>query len=175
MDMNINLFFVIISIILAMIFILFKPLNIKTQNFEETPLLEMTSFILHELDTFGVTTIMSGSSALRYEDRYLVKNIDYTDNSKKYKANMLADDGLYKNNIVNLSGNIVYSRTDGLLFKTQKADYDRINNIATSTTDYVAFMGKSTLRGSFLKYDNKNNTIESKNINIVYQLKEEKL
>lgn len=145
------------------------------QNFDETPSLEITSFTLHELDTSGVTTIMKGNSALRYDDRYLVKNIDYTDNSKKYKANMIADDGIYKDDIVNLSGNIVYSRADGLLFKTQKAEYDKVRNIATSTTDYVAFMGRSTMKGSSLKYDNVNKTIESKNINIVYKLKEEKL
>ncbi|MBU4110355.1 LPS export ABC transporter periplasmic protein LptC, partial [bacterium] len=106
--MNINFFFVIISIALMMIFTLFKPLNIKTQNFEETPLLEVSSFTLHELNTLGITTIMKGNNALRYEDRYLVENIDYTDNSKKYKANMVADKGVYKDNIVNLSGNIIY-------------------------------------------------------------------
>lgn len=173
--MNINLFFVIISIALTMIFTLFKPLDIKTQNFAETPLLEASSFTLYELNTVGVTTIMKGNNALRYADRYLVQNIDYTDNSKKYKANMLADNGIYKDNIVNLSGNIVYNREDGLVFKTQKADYNKISKIATSTTDYIAFMGKSNMNGSFLKYDNINNTMESKNVNIIYQLKEEKL
>ncbi|MBU1927682.1 LPS export ABC transporter periplasmic protein LptC [bacterium] len=173
--MNINFFFVIISIALMMIFTLFKPLNIKTQNFEETPLLEVSSFTLHELNTLGIITVMKGNNAFRYEDRYLVENIDYTDNSKKYKANMIADKGVYKDDIVNLSGNIIYSREDGLIFKTQKADYDKVNKIATSTTDYIAYMGKSNMKGSFLKYDNENKKIESKNVNIIYQLKEEKL
>jgi LPS export ABC transporter protein LptC len=173
--MNINIFFVIISIALTMIFTLFKPLNIKTQSFTETPLLEVTSFTLHELNTFGITTIMKGNSALRYEDRYLVHNIDYTDNSKKDKANMLADNGIYKANVVHLSGNIIYSREDGLVFKTQEAEYNKVTKIATSPTDYIAFMGKNRMTGSSLKYDSQNKKIESKNINITYQLKEEKL
>jgi len=173
--MNINFFFVIIAIGLTVIFTFFKPLNIKTQNFEETPLLEVTSFTLHELNTVGIATIMKGNNALRYEDRYLVKNIDYTDNSKKYKANMVADDGIYKDNMVHLQGNIIYNREDGLVFKTQKADYDKVTQIATSPTDYVSFMGNNQMDGSSLKYDSVNKKMESQNVNITYQLKEEKL
>ncbi|MDD2789336.1 MAG: LPS export ABC transporter periplasmic protein LptC [Sulfurimonas sp.] len=173
--MNINGFFILIFIGLTMIFTLFKPLNIKTQDFVETPLLDIQTFTLYELDTVGITTLMHGESALRFDDRYVVAKIDYTDNAKKYRATMLADSGIYKDNIVNLSGNIVYNREDGLVFKTQKANYDRIAKVASSPTDYTAFMGKSSMKGTSLKYQSEDKKLESTKVNIVYQLKEEKL
>ncbi|MDD3059451.1 MAG: LPS export ABC transporter periplasmic protein LptC [Sulfurimonas sp.] len=173
--MNINGFFIVVLIGLTMIFTLFKPLNLKTQDFAETPSLDIKTFTLYEFDRVGITTLMHGESALRYDDRYVVEKIDYTDNAKKYRTTMLAENGIYKDNIVNLSGNIIYNREDGLVFKTQKADYDRIAKIVSSTTDYTAYMGKSSVKGSSLNYNAQEKKLESTRVQIVYQLKEEKL
>jgi len=153
------------------IFFLFKPMHIKKQKFEDVPLFELTSFTLHELNRAGLQTVMTGNSAIRYSDRYSVADIDYTDNSKEYIANMRAKHGLYKNEIIDLKDDVVYSREDGLTFETSRATYNKKTNIATADADYVSYQDKNVVHGSFVKYNNSLNRVESKNVTAVYKLK----
>ena len=137
------------------------------------PLFELKDFTMYELDRRGLNTIMLGSSATRYADRYTVKNIDYTDNEKEeYIANMKADNGIYKNDFVTLTGNVEYVRDDGLTFKTQKAIYNKKTSNVVSDVGYVAYMNESTVRGSYIKYNNEKNRIFSKNVTAKIQLQE---
>ncbi|MCX6076695.1 MAG: LPS export ABC transporter periplasmic protein LptC [Campylobacterales bacterium] len=169
---NINVFFLFITSSLMMIFFLFEPLNIREQNFIDVPLFEMSSFTLLEFDDKNLITLMTGNNAVRYSDRYKVANIDYTDNSKGYRANMKASDGLYQNEIIDLKGDVVYTREDGLIFKSQTADYNNITKIAHTNSDYVSYQGKNRVVGSSLTYNNVLKKIESKNIVANYQLEE---
>ena len=153
------------------IYFLFEPMNIKKQKFIDVPLFELTSFTLHELNRAGLQTIMSGNSAIRYSDRYSVVNIDYTDNSKEYIANMKAKNGLYKDEIVELEDDVVYSREDGFTFETSRVVYDKKTTIAVADADYVSYRDKNIVNGSFVKYNNSLNTIESKDVTVTYQLK----
>ena len=139
----------------------------------DVPLFELKDFTMYELDRSGLHTIMLGSSATRYADRYTVKNIDYTDNEKEeYIANMKADNGIYKNDFVTLTGNVEYVRDDGLTFKTQKAIYNKKTSNVVSDVGYVAYMNESTVRGSYIKYNNEKNRIFSKNVTAKIQLQE---
>ena len=170
--MNINFFFVGVIASLFLIFLVFKPLDIKKQNFNEIPVFELESFKLKELDDKGLTTVMNGTKGIRYTDRYIVYNIDYTDNTKKYLANMIADQGVYKGETIDLNGNILYNREDGISFSTQKAIYNKETNIVVSSTPYIAYLGKNKIVGSYVEYNNALDTIRSKNITINYKLKE---
>jgi len=155
-----------------MIFTLFKPLNLKEQSFVDVPVFELKFFTLHELDIFGLSTLMSGDSSIKYDDRQLVTNIDYTDNSREYIANMKADEGLYKDDVVLLKGNIVYIREDGLTFKTQKAVYDKKIEVIKTDTEFTSLRTNNKISGSSLKYYNDSQKIEAENVTIKYQLKE---
>ena len=174
-DMNINIFFSLISIGLLMIFLIFKPLDIKEQKFVDVPLFELSSFTLFELDRAGLTTVMKGNQAIRYSNRYEVKGIDYTDNSKKYLANMKATNGIYKNNIVDLYGDVNYAREDGLAFETQKATYNKKTKIAKVTTKYLSYKGKNRITGEHLIYNNLSNRAESTNVVAKYQIQEREI
>jgi len=147
-------------------------MNIKKQKFVDVPLFELTSFTLHELNRVGLETFMFGDSAIRYADRYSVVNIDYTDNSKEYIANMKARHGLYKDDIIELEKDVVYEREDGLTFQTSKVVYNKKTSIAIADTDYVSYRGENRVIGSYIKYDNSLNQVESKNVVATYQLKE---
>ncbi len=160
--------------VLVSIYVFFKPLNIKQQAFVDVPLFEIQDFTMYELDRSGLQTIMLGSEAVRYSNRYTIKNMDYTDNEKSYIANMKADDGIYKNDIVTLNGNIEYIRDDGLTFKTQKATYNRKNSNVISNVGYVAYLNDSIVKGSYIRYNNKKNKIFSKNVRAKIQLQESK-
>ncbi len=157
-----------------MIFIGFKPLDIKQKEFIDVPLFELEVFTLHELSKNGLVTLMKGNKAIRYSNRYNVSNINYTDNSKEFLANMRADKGLYrdKKEIIDLEGNVIYNREDGLVFESQEARYNKITSIATTTKDYVMYRDKDKVVGTSLIFDNANKKIKSKNVVANYQIKE---
>jgi LPS export ABC transporter protein LptC len=170
--MNINYFFIAASACLFMILFLFKPLEIKEQLFVDVPLFSISSFTMYEFDTKGLITLMNGDKATRYKDRYSVEKIDYTDSSKDYIANMKSDNGIYKNEIVYLDGNIVYVREDGLTFETQKATYNKKTSLAVADGDFVLYQEKNRVTGNALKYNSSSEKIESKNVTVKYNLKE---
>lgn len=155
-----------------MIYLLFQPLKIEKKEFIDVPLFELTTFTMYELDTIGLKTILLGSSSKRYSDRYTVDNIDYTDNSKKYIANMKADDGIYKNETVFLNGNVAYAREDGLTFESDKAQYDKKTKIISTDRDFIVYQGESVVIGSSAEYNNLTNKIKATNVKVNYKLKE---
>jgi len=157
-----------------MIFFIFKPLDIKQQIFDDIPLFEISSFTLYELNTESLITLMRGDKSVRYNNRYTVSNIDYTDNSKKYIANMRANNGIYKDTIVDLTGDVRYIREDGLVFETQKAIYDKKTNITYIENDFSSIGQDYKLDGRELKYNNILNTAIANRVTVTYQLKESK-
>ncbi len=155
-----------------MIYFLFEPMKLKESKLDEVAQFSLSSFTLYELDKIGLITLMKGSEAIRYEDRYIVKNIDYSDNSKEYIINIKAKNGLYKGDIVYLDGDVKFEREDGLNFFSQEVTYNKITDIAVSEVDYVSYMGLNQVRGSEIIHDNKNNTIKSKNVYAIYDMQE---
>ena len=157
-----------------MIFIGFKPLDIKQQKFVDVPLFQLEAFTLHELSQDGLVTIMKGSKAIRYSNRYKVFDIDYTDNSKDFIANMRADKGLYRDkaNIIDLTGNVIYNREDGLIFESQEASYNKKTSIAHTNKDYVIYKDKNRVIGTSLIFDNVLNKVKSKDVIAKYQIQE---
>ncbi len=136
------------------------------------PLFEFSTFINYEINKVGLDTIMIGTKAIRYADRYTVDDVNFTDNTKKYIANMKADTGVYKQDILTLKGNVVYTREDGLILETSKAIYNKTNSVTTIDNDYVLYKGNNKVIGSSAKYNGVLNTIESKNVTAKYQIKE---
>ncbi len=153
---------------------MFKPMDIKKQHFKDVPLFELSDFTMYELNPEGLTTILLGSTGTRYADRYTIKDMDYTDNSKKYIANMISDFGVYKNEIVKLTGHVVYVREDGLTFKSKKAMYNKKTADVISNTKYIAYLNDNIVIGNYIKYNNISKKIHSKNVIAKYQLKEGK-
>ncbi|MEA1891625.1 MAG: LPS export ABC transporter periplasmic protein LptC [Campylobacterota bacterium] len=172
--MSINIFFISIFTLLLIIFFGFKPLDIKPQEFLDVPVFQIKTFTLHELNKKGLITLMKGDEALRYTDRYRVKGLDYTDNSRKYIANMRADNGVYRDqeSTLDLDGNVLYNREDGLIFKTDEASYNKKTSIANTKSNYVLYRDTNIVTGNNLEYNNQLNKIKSKNIVAKYQLQE---
>ncbi|WP_373035365.1 LPS export ABC transporter periplasmic protein LptC [Sulfurimonas sp.] len=172
--MNINVFFVGISLALLMIFIGFKPLDIKQQEFVDIPLFQLEDFTLHELNEKGLITLMKGTKATRYANRYKVANMNYTDNSKEFVANMKSDDGVYKDKeeVIDLKGNVLYNREDGLIFESDEASYNKKTSIAKTNKNYVIYRDANRVVGTSLIYNNSLNRVKSKNVVAKYQIKE---
>jgi len=157
-----------------MIFIFFQPLKLKEQSFGDVPQLELEQFTMYEFTPYGLKTLMFGESGTKYDERFIVKKMDYTDKSQDYIANMKADDGLYKNELVTLSGHVMYSRSNGFVFNTEKLTYNKKTSEAISNVGYTAYMGDNIVRGSYIRYNNALNKVYSKQIDATYQLQESK-
>lgn len=155
-----------------MIYFLFKPMKLKEAKTEELAQFSLFSFTLYELDKIGLTTLMKGDEAIKYKNRYVVKNIDYSDNSKEYLVKMRAKNGLYKDEIIHLNGDVWFNRADGVNFFSQEVVYNTATGIAVSEVDYVSYMGLNQVQGSEIIYDNKNNNIKSKNVYAIYDMQE---
>lgn len=168
--MNINFLFSIILVGLLAIFFLFKPSEVKQKVFHDVPLFELNEFTLHELNKEGIITFMDGKSATRYSNRYTLKYVNYTDNSKEYIAHMKANEAEYKDHIVDLKGDVVYVREDGLTFKTQEVLYNKNTHIASANSPYKAFRGTSFIEGENLIYNNILDTLKSKKVFVQYKI-----
>jgi hypothetical protein len=147
-------------------------MNLKQQEFVDVPLFELSTFTIYEINKIGLDTMMIGTRAFRYTNRYSVDNINYTDNTQEYIANMKANNGVYKNDILTLRGDVVYTREDGLVMQTSKAIYNKKSSVTTIDNDYVSYRGSNRVIGSWAKYNNKLNKIASKNVIAKYQIKE---
>jgi len=172
LSININILFSVISSGLLMIFFLFKPLDVKKQSFNDVPLFEVGSFTIYEINTFGLDSVLIGTKGIRYTDRYDIDNVNFTDNTQKYIANIKANNGVYKNDIITLKNDVVYNREDGLSFFSDEAIYNKKSSILKTNHKYVAYSGKNKLVGSSLVYNNLKNITKSKNITATYQLSE---
>ena len=159
---------------LMMIFLFFKPLNLKQQIFVDVPIFEISTFTLYELDTSSVATVMSGDSAIRYANRYEVFNMDYTDNSKEYIASMHSRKGVYANDIVTLSEGVVYNREDGLSIETSEAIYDKNTNLTHVNKEFVLYRDGDRVTGSSLVYNNNSNIATAKDVRAKYNIQESK-
>ncbi len=155
-----------------MIYILFKPLDVKKHDFIDVPQFDLKNFTLYELDTQGLTTLMTGKESVKYSNRYEVKKIDYTDNSKEFIANMQADKGLYKDDIVDLEGDVTYSREDGLVFESDKIIYNKKTTVAISEKSFVMYRDSDVIHGSSLEFNNLKRQAKITEVIAKYQLEE---
>lgn len=157
-----------------MIYLFFKPITIEQRTFKETPLFEITAFIIHELNTQGLKSVLSGSSSKRFIDRYTIEDINYTDSSQKYLANMQAKSGIHKNDETILKGDVEYKREDGLIFKGEEAKYNKKLALLSTDKKYIIYKGQSNVVGETLLYNSSTNKVQSTKIKAIYQLKESK-
>lgn len=170
--MNINLFFLFLITGLSMIFFLFEPMQKIEKKTTEIPSLELNDFKLSELDRYGLLSIVNGKTGAKYSNRYIVTDLDYTDNSSELISNIKANTALYKGFVLDLQGDIKYFREDGLFFSTQKANYNKQTSIMISFTDYKSRQNEHTAEGSYLEYDSIKGITNSKDVTVNYKLRE---
>ncbi|WP_428737916.1 LPS export ABC transporter periplasmic protein LptC [Sulfurimonas sp.] len=163
----------VITVLLS-IFFLFQPHKVDQKILQDMPLLHIENFIMYELDPFGLKTLMLGSEAFRYKDRYTVDNINHTDHSQVHISNLRADYGIYKDNTLDLTGDVTLVRDDGLSYKTQKASFYKDKGVFVTDTNYTLSQGNNVIHGTYLDHNNFTGKIHSKNINAKYYINEDK-
>ena len=155
-----------------MIYLFFNPTKLPQFEKKETAQLELFNFSIYDLDVKGLRSVFSGLNGYKYENRYEVSDINYTDNTKEYTTNIHSDFGIYKDHIVNAKGNVVFARTDGLSFQTDEAFYDQNTGVFKTPSAYTLCRNNDKITGVKLVFDSKENRVLSKQISATYQIKD---
>lgn len=172
--MNINTLILAISLVLGAIYIFFKPFYIAQNNDRTTPQIELNDYLLFEFDTQHLAAIAFGKKAQRFTDRDVLYDFVFNNNVKGKISTLTADKGVQKEAIIDLFGEVLYADTDIIEFESEHAVYDKNREYAISDVPYTGYMGKSSVQGRWLSYDLKKDFIKSKNIYVIYNIKEEK-
>lgn len=79
-----------------------------------------------------------------------LKNLVYhTNNIEK----LVADKGVYKENVLYLDGNVFLHEKEGFSYTTEHAKYNQKTEILEITSEFEAKMGKNIISGKLLHYD----------------------
>ena len=172
--MNVVTFYLLVGAVLGSVFLFFKPMKVDLAEPGELAQIELDRFTVHEVTTSGVKTILAGSHALRFTDRYEVSDLNLTDRSENHTENMRADRGIYREPMISLRDDVQYKRDDGIGFTTQNVDYNRTSGEMTAAGPFVFWQAKDRLEGRDLLYNTKSGQIAAKAITGNYYLKDTK-
>jgi hypothetical protein len=170
--MNVVPFYLAVAALLASIYLFFKPLHVEIDAPEELAQIELNGFTIYEVSPRAVKTILAGERAQRFEDRYVVVDINLTDRSHGYRDNMQAHEGVYRNGIVTLDEDVLFHRNDGSWFTTQHALYDQNRSIVRTYGSFIFWRGTDYLEGQDLFYDIRNEVARAKKVRGIYEIKE---
>jgi len=167
MGINANYFFVLVLFILLAIYVAFKPMKIDDalSTGQEVAEMELNKFTLYSLDETGLQNIMIGDKGFQYKDRLEVKDINYTDSSKRLLNSTQADNGIYDNiNLITLEGNVRYHREDGVRFFADKALMHEKEEIIDVVGPFTLYRGQDKVVGLDLFYDTKNGISHARDV-----------
>jgi len=170
--MNINGFFVLLALLLAGIFLFFKPVEFQRPDAKEIALLDLRAFTIYEMDQNGTVRTMHGLSGLRFKERYEINKITFVDGTGVRVKTLDADKGIYRDETLVLEGNVRFHRGEGTDALMQKATYDRASEVVRGEGPFELSQGANRITGNDLVYDMKNRRIEAGAIRADYDLQQ---
>ncbi len=171
--MNVTPFYLFIGIVLLSVFAFFKPQKVQIEVPKELAQIELGDFIVHEINPEGVKTIFVGSHARRFEDRYVVNDINLTDRTEGHVENMRADFGIYKDPLITLKDHIRFTRDDGLVFESDRAKYNLDRSAVHVPGKFVMWQKSDRVIGHDLEYNSKSGDIAARRVRAFYTIKEQ--
>jgi len=172
--MNVVTFYLLVAAVLASVFVFFKPLKVAVAKPEELAQIELDRFVIHEVTSDGVKTIMGGTHAQRFEDRYVVNDLNLTDRSEEHIENMHAQKGTYQEPMIYLHKDVRYTRDDGIRFESDDVEYNRTSGQMRANGPFVFWQSRDRLDGQDLFYNSISGDITAKSISGNYYLKDKK-
>jgi len=175
MAISANHFFIAIATVLAAILLFFKPTKFDEPLSQKVEIaeLELRNFTLYEVGLDGLKDIMVGKEGYRFKNRFEVKEIDYTDSTRKLQNNLKADFGRYNNkNLITLKGNVRYHREDGVHFVTDRAIVHQHKETITTVGPFKMDRLSDEVVGKDLFYDTKKGHATAKQVTGVFQLQD---
>lgn len=166
--MNANLLFAVSALLLAGMYLFFKPISVERPQNKEVAQLDLQTFTIYELDRGGLIRVMYGDEGKRFADRYEVTNIAYSDSRDEVTQDMTADFGTYRGDTVTLTGHVLVRRSDGADIKAEKASYNQETGIIKSYGPFYMVQNGNSARGRDLVYDMNTHHVKAKSITASY-------
>jgi LPS export ABC transporter protein LptC len=168
--MSINVFFFLILALLVGMFSYFKPSNDMPITEKKVAQFEMDDFILYEISPQQINHFFTGAHGSKFPDYYEATNAKLTSNKRGMIESIRADRVLYKEDVIDLKGNVHYEREDGLEFYSQEGIYDQKNSYVKTSDAFRISKNQNTIYGIQLYYDLELDTVDANQITGIYQL-----
>ncbi|MDP2850699.1 MAG: LPS export ABC transporter periplasmic protein LptC [Sulfuricurvum sp.] len=169
--MSINLFFVLIVGFLMGMYVYFTPDNSLTQDMGEIPKIELSNFTLYEISHKGIDHILSGDEGKKFDEYYVITSAKFSDNTKNLFQSIRSDDAEYRNDIIQLDGNVHYVREDGLEFRSHEGSYNTQKSLVQTQGSFVITQNANRVEGTRLLYNTELDTVSANQVRGSYQLK----
>lgn len=168
--MGITAFFSLILSVLVFVFVFFEPKQVISSDKKVGPIIELSDFFVYKVTDKGLMNFFSGVFAFQYSERYEVYSLSFADNDKEKLQYLASDFGVYKNDIVNLLGNVTYNNSDGLSIYSSEAVFDKNASTVYVPNRFKAQQDENTLTGKSMVYFHNELRTEIEDIHIVYHL-----
>lgn len=167
--MNITLFFGAILVLLLGMFAYFKPSYTSDVNAEEMPRIELASFTLYEISPQGVQRILKGEEGKVYDARYEISSANLRDNTYRLPQTISGHDARYENDLLTLKGDILFTRADGLEFRSHEARYNTESGIVTTRGKFTITQNAHRVEGEKLYYNSHERSASANAVRGSYQ------
>lgn len=163
---------IILSVVIGgMVFTIFM-LKLSSSLVNSKPLekeLEFTNTTFTEVNTQKLEGHLYATYGVRYKGTLSLKNIQYTSETVE---NMVADKGMYKENILYLHGNVVLNEKEGYTYTTQEANYNQETEMLYITAPFVGIRDKNRIKGNILVYNTQDKKASGTSIDSVFYTSE---
>lgn len=170
--MTVHHFYLLTVSLLAAIYLFFKPIDVQLSDSGEVAQLELENFQLFELNTQRLKTVLSGSGGKRFNDRYEVHDVNFTNNTEESIENMVANYGLYKGETLTLENNVRYRRDDGVNFTCNKAEYNKVTSVIQTVGPFTLWQNENRFSGTDLLYYSKQGKVSADAVTAMYTITE---
>lgn len=168
--MSINAFFLLLSGLLLGMYGYFTPSYRDEGVKGEVPKIHLFSFSLYEISHHGVDHILEGQEGKKFDDRYEITSAKFSDNTKAQFQTIRSDKALYQDDILQISGNVLYHRADGLEFRSQEGKYDTEKSVVTTQGPFVITQNANRVDGRRLYYNTESDIVSANAVRGSYQL-----
>jgi len=127
-----------------------KPKSMMSSGKEANKEIQFTDTTLLEVDVDGVLVRSYNQYGVRINGILTVENLLY---HTKTIESLVAKSGRLEGDMLYLDGDIVLQEKAGYRFETQRASYDKKNEILSILTPFVAHRAPNSMSGDTLEYD----------------------
>lgn len=169
--MSLNLFFLLLIALLMGMYGYFNPDYSALDKNKEIPQIELSHFTLYEISQKRIDHILEGEEGKKFEAYYVITSAKFGDNTKNLFQSIRSDHADYRNDILNLEGNIHYVRQDGLEFRSKEGVYNAKESLIQTQGAFVITQNANRIDGTTLHYNTAQDTVSADRVCGVYQLK----
>jgi hypothetical protein len=169
--MTINIFFLLILGFLLGMYTYFSPDYNAKYNNVEIPKIELHDFTLYEISHRGIDHVLEGKEGKKYEEYYEVTSAKFSDNTATLFQTIRSDNAEYRNDVIDLDGDMHYVREDGLEFHAASGSYDSKSSLVKVPGSFIITQNANRIDGENMLYHTEQESVSANRIQASYQLK----